>query len=227
MNHLVRLFILFFITSIFVSEPVIYAEPIYIPKLKLPTDPRPFPKTEHQWKNIQKMTDPLAKDTPKSTPFFSPLAKGTQSSIPWNELKWGDILLGRGSGKNCVPYGYFRHAGMWHYSKKMILSAMPKEGVCFQSPAIWTKDLPRMEFLTVPKLSLKLKETITKYGERQLGKPYSFSAKGTIKSWYCSKIPWACYHGQGINLDYYGLFLVAPDSLYNSPHAKTFYRKFG
>lgn len=227
MSYLIRRLILFLITSIFISRNIICADSAYIPKLTLPTDPRPIPKTESQWKNIQRMPDLLAKDTPKPTPFFSSLAKGAQPSIPWNKLQWGDILLGRGKGKNCVPYGYFRHAGMWHNGKKMILSAMPNEGVCFESPATWTRDLPRLEFLTVSELNLKLKETITNYGARQLGKPYSFSKKGTTRSWYCSKIPWACYHGQGINLDSYGLFLVAPDSLYNSSHTKTIYRKFG
>lgn len=227
MNHIVKNCILCISIGILVLSHCLYASSAYIPKIQLPEDSRPFPKTYAQWKKVQQMPDPLAAVYPTTSGALLGAKHAQSSPIPWNKLQWGDILVGRGKGKNIVPYGYFRHAGMWHAGKKMILSAMPKEGVCFQSTALWAKDLPRLEFLMVTQLTLKQKETITVYGARQLGKPYAFSAKGTCTSWYCSKLPWACYKGQGVNLDPHGFFLVAPDSLYHSKHTKSIYRKFG
>lgn len=217
MQTVLRSFLVFIILNITIPTTFIHASS-YILKEKLPVDSRPHPKTIKVWNHIQKMPDPLALDHNENK---------HNAPVPWNLLQWGDILLGKGKRKNSIPYGFFRHAGIWHQGKKMILSAMPNEGVCFQSPALWNNHFPRLEFLTVPTVDGQTKEMITKYGERQMGKPYVFSKKYTNRSWYCSKIPWSCYKGQGIDLDYYGLFLVTPDSLYYSPHTKSIYKRLG
>jgi hypothetical protein len=194
----------------------------YIPKIKIPIDYRPFPKTAADWKKIQKMPDPLEENASKTTCLFM---NAKNVSIPWHKLGWGDIILGRGAGKNSIPYGYFRHTGMWNYDKKQLLSAMPGEGVIYQTQTYWTKKYPRLEFLTVMKLNLATKKIISLYGEKQLGKPYKFSSKSTATSWYCSKLPWACYNGKNVDLDAYNTHFVAPDNLYYSNHTKSIFRK--
>jgi uncharacterized protein YycO len=168
------------------------------------------------------MEDPLG-----STSFEKKRDLLALTTPPWNRLKWGDIVLGRGrmSKLHSIPYGYFRHTGIWHLHEKKLVSATPERGVYFQTQSYWNKVYPRLEFLTVQCLSQEMKKRVTEYARRQIGKPYRISRKNTAVSWYCSKLPWAGYKGKGVDIDAKKAYVVTPDNIYYSPFTVSVYKR--
>jgi uncharacterized protein YycO len=204
----------------------------YLPKEDIAKDPRPLPKSPEEWSKIMKMRDPLGKlstkDNKKGKKRFFTLGntKDNTDYIPWTKMDWGDILIGRGSGKlNSIPYGYFRHAGIWHAQQKQVLTALMKRGVCWQTTTEWHLNYPIIRVLTVPSLTKKVKKQITLFTETQVGKPYGLSLKNKLSNWYCSKIPWAAYNKKGIDIDAKKAFYVTPDNIYRSKNTSLIFER--
>jgi uncharacterized protein YycO len=64
------------------------------------------------------------------------------------------------------------------------------------------------------------------YAERQLGEPYTlFTTRNSTDSWYCSKLIWAAYMSQGIDLEStINAMMITPGDLLESPHTSVFYQ---
>lgn len=63
------------------------------------------------------------------------------------------------------------------------------------------------------------------YAEGQLGEPYSlFSTRNSTNSWYCSKLVWAAYYYNGLDLEStFTAGMITPGDLLESPHTSVFY----
>lgn len=200
------------------AEKELMKETLVTEKESLPKDTRPEPQSEEDWDKLAQMDDPLATESVDEV--------SAQANIPWSVFAWGDVILGRGaSSSHSIPYGYYRHAGTWHNDKKRLVSAMPGDGVRWEYQTTWNTKYPKAAAVYVPKASYTKRKTATKYTENQLGEPYKLSAKSVSYSWYCSKLPWAGYKGQGYDIDANGGYYVTPDNIYDDGNTRRFFER--
>ena len=86
---------------------------------------------------------------------------------------------------------------------------------------MWYDDIKGLRVST----SYSKKKGAVSYAQLQLGEPYSlFTTRNSTSSWYCSKLIWAAYKSQGLDLEStFNAMMITPGDLLESPHTSVFY----
>lgn len=140
--------------------------------------------------------------------------------VSFAELEPGDIVLG--GWPNC-SYGRFSHAGLY-LGDGQVLEGYVDYGLSVQ---------PLSHYLNYTEVCLlrveadqAIKNSAVDYAmsrEGQMFYPVAFKTGDRI--WNCTKIIWAAYMVQGIDLDHLDDLWIAPESLMNSGQVKVIYEK--
>ncbi|SFS32669.1 YiiX/YebB-like N1pC/P60 family cysteine hydrolase [Marininema halotolerans] len=195
----------------------------YIEKEKVPTDPRSLPTNDQELNQMMEEaelhpdSDPLGK-----TAASESIPDRSSGKAKWNKFINGDIAVARGASS--LPWGYYRHCGVWSTSNKKLITANISNGlkVQWETQTQWNKSYSKIKGVSVNSMSAHKTKKAVKYMIAQLGEPYRLSAKTVSYSWYCSKLAWAGYKGQGTDIDKDGGRYVTVDDIYNDNNTKVF-----
>lgn len=151
------------------------------------------------------------------------------NNISFASFDYGDMILVH---DGTVPWGYYRHAGMW--DSDFYNGSLSDKSIWEASPDL-TNDVHRAtptKFrnydyavgLWVPNATADERYDTTWFALDQSGDPYdASSSKTNYDEWYCSKLLWAAYKEKaGIDLDSNGGLTVLPDNIYMSQEASIF-----
>lgn len=103
-----------------------------------------------------------------------------------------------------------------------IIEAHPDTGNVSYRDNNWTSRYDKIKGLKVSATATQ-KSGAVKYAELQLGDPYGFTTRNDTSTWYCSKLVWAAYKGQGIDLEPHTAMLITPGDILSSPYVSVFY----
>lgn len=136
------------------------------------------------------------------------------------DLEPGDIVLG--GYPNCA-YGRFSHAGLYIGNNK-VLEGYVDYGLSIQELSHYM-EYSQLCLLRV-EASPEIKKKAVDYAMAHQGDmfyPVAFKNGGRL--WNCTKIIWAAYQIQGINLDAINDLWIAPESLAITPYVEILYEK--
>lgn len=136
---------------------------------------------------------------------------GSGNQIDFSMLKPGDILLG---GKPGGAYGHFTHAGLY-LGEGQVIEGYVDCGVTRQEVECYH----RYDWACI--LRVKAPDDVRKkaveYASRQEGKLfYPGAFKPGERYWNCTKLIWAAYYRQGIDLDSGQDLWITPDAICHS-----------
>ncbi|GIM46706.1 hypothetical protein DNHGIG_22550 [Collibacillus ludicampi] len=199
-----------------------------IPKTPLPQDPRgPIP-------NFQSLAEyeQWAKTHPDISvkSQINTVSAQSQKKFPMSSLSDGDLVFGAKpydlSSGSSIPYGYFRHAGMYVNDRGKFISAMPGKGVRWETVDWWETNYADVSLNWVPSTTSSQRTSVVQNASYHIGEPYDWGTnKYKTNKWYCSKLPWFEYNKWAqIDLDSNGGYWVTPDDIYNSNYVKQYWR---
>lgn len=135
-------------------------------------------------------------------------------------LEPGDIVLG--GWPNCA-YGRFSHAGLY-IGDNQVIEGYVDYGLSVQELSHYL-EYSELCLLRVD-ASPEIKKQAVAYAIEHQGDmfyPVAFKKGGRL--WNCTKIIWAAYQNEGINLDPINDLWIAPESFENSPYVEILYEK--
>lgn len=197
-----------------------------IAKTEIPKDPRgPLPKSAAEWDQWIKQHPDQSSKSGSTT--VTPMV--TQKQFPLYLLDNGDLALGAspyGGSSSSVPYGYFRHSGMYVNAAGQFISAMPNVGVEYESVYWWETSYGDVSLNWVPSSTSSQRYNVVTNATYHLGEPYYWtSSKTDTTSWYCSKLSWFEYNKwANIDIDNDGGYWVTPDDEYYSDNVSQYWR---
>lgn len=131
---------------------------------------------------------------------------------------WGDILLVHDGD---VPWGYFRHVGMFDTDQKEngldpIIEADPTYGVHYASEEKFLGYDQQVGYKPIHGYGYNSYNALIE-SRTHLDKPYNYDIfnKTTTEEFYCSQLVWRSYYDVGWDLDTDGGNAVLPDDLTN------------
>jgi uncharacterized protein YycO len=133
-------------------------------------------------------------------------------------LEPGDIILSTDPGG---AYGYWTHAAMY-LGNNEIAECLLTTGVT-KRPVKECSYCTETSVIRVNADKAKIKSAVL-FVEEQLGEPFFiFTDKNNKRVWYCTKLIWAAYKEQGIDLDPKGDWPL-PDAFFDSQYVNLIYR---
>jgi uncharacterized protein YycO len=142
-----------------------------------------------------------------STGVFS----GRPNSLDFSTAEPGDILL---AGDHGGSYGHFTHAGLY-LGQGMVLEGYVDCGVSRQ----WEGHYRYYDWACIMRVKIppEQRQAALDYALQQENKTfYPIAFKSGERYWNCTKVIWAAYLKQGVDLDSKNDLWVTPDSIYHS-----------
>lgn len=144
--------------------------------------------------------------------FVTGTFSGQPNRLDFTQLQIGDILLGGNPGGS---YGHFVHAGIY-LGQGQVLEGYVDCGLNRQ-PVEHYRNYDWACILRL-KLPADAREAAAEYARQREGRIfYPMAFKPGERYWNCTKIIWAAYGEQGIDLDPFNDLWVTPDAFYQSP----------
>ena len=137
---------------------------------------------------------------------------GQPNRLDFTQLQVGDILLGGNPGGS---YGHFTHAGLY-LGQGQVLEGYVDCGLSRQLVEHYRNyDWACILRVKLPEAARAVAAEYARQREGRIFYPMAF--KPGERYWNCTKIIWAAYQEQGIDLDPFNDLWVTPDALYQSP----------
>ncbi|MGI6486998.1 MAG: hypothetical protein GX964_09825 [Syntrophomonadaceae bacterium] len=140
---------------------------------------------------------------------------GRGNQLDFDRLHPGDILLG---GKPGGAYGHFTHAGLY-LGDNQVLEGYVDCGISRQP----VNHYHRYDWACILRVQIpeKNRQQALAYALGQEFKPfYPAAFKPGERLWNCTKLIWAAYQRQGVDLDSNDDLWITPDAMYHSAHVQ-------
>lgn len=140
---------------------------------------------------------------------------GCGNQLDFDRLHPGDILLG---GKPGGAYGHFTHAGLY-LGDNQVLEGYVDCGISRQP----VNHYHHYDWACILRVQLpeEDRQQALDYALQQEFKPfYPAAFKPGERLWNCTKLIWAAYQRQGVDLDSNDDLWITPDAIYHSAHVQ-------